>query len=129
MGEDKRNEGAYIVRIFAEQFVRPDSATYRLQIYADGISKVRPGTYRLTSPVYQENSTIPHGDNSWFAYYSDKAGAYYSDMDLPGEITFTRVDFEAGIISGTFSFVGKNPLSGDKVTVSDGRFDIKMDAK
>src|SRR5690606_10045871 len=94
VGEDKRNEGAYAVRIFAKQFVRPDSTTYRLQIYADGISKVRPGTYRLTSPVYRENSTIPHGDNSWFAYYSNKTGGYYSHTDLPGEITFTRVDFE-----------------------------------
>jgi len=44
---------------------------------------------------------------------------------LTGQLTITKLDFQNRIISGTFYFDAINS-NGDKVSVTDGRFDVKF---
>jgi len=44
---------------------------------------------------------------------------------LTGQLTITKLDLQNRIISGTFYFDAVNP-AGDKVSVTDGRFDVKF---
>ncbi len=46
------------------------------------------------------------------------------DTYCQGSITFTRVDYRAGIVSGRFAFVIHKP-GCDTLKVTDGRFDLK----
>ncbi|MDJ1467129.1 hypothetical protein [Xanthocytophaga flava] len=51
---------------------------------------------------------------------------YFSDEDATcvGSITLTRVDYQAGILSGTFSYTISLP-DCETIHVTDGRFDLK----
>lgn len=40
-----------------------------------------------------------------------------------GELTITKLDFEKHIVSGTFWFNVKHPVTGDTVKIRKGRFD------
>ncbi len=46
------------------------------------------------------------------------------DNDL-GELTITKFDQTNRIISGTFSFIGTNVSTGQQVSITEGRFDIR----
>jgi hypothetical protein len=53
-------------------------------------------------------------------YYSQDAGVY-----CKGQFIITRLDRQAGIVSGTFWFTLYKP-GCDSVRVTDGRFDRKL---
>ena len=53
-------------------------------------------------------------------FNSDDAGTYHK-----GNLTITRLDLQAGIISGTFDFVLAKP-GCDTVRVTQGRFDKRL---
>lgn len=50
---------------------------------------------------------------------------YTTTKNNTGEITFTRVDHQAKIYSGRFSFSGINP-AGNVNHITRGRFDVKL---
>lgn len=41
----------------------------------------------------------------------------------PGIMTITKLDFENGIVSGTFSFTLIHPFNGETIDITEGRFD------
>lgn len=78
------------------------------------------GTYSCSMPV------------QYTAYFFDETksrpcDSYYGTADLTckGQLTITRLDLQAGIISGTFNFTLYKP-GCDSVRVTNGRFDKKL---
>ena len=60
------------------------------------------------------------------ALYKINKGYYRLCKDLPSEYCLLKFDKENGIISGTFSFSVKHTKTGEIKTITDGRFDIKI---
>jgi hypothetical protein len=59
----------------------------------------------------------------WAGKYTDGAGnPYQTNVTDNGTVSFSKTDDENKIFSGTFSFVAVN-TAGEKVTITDGRFD------
>jgi hypothetical protein len=52
--------------------------------------------------------------------------SYYICKDQPSEICILYFDKEKKIVSGTFCFKAINPKNNHIITISEGRFDIKM---
>ena len=59
------------------------------------------------------------------AFYSDDTGLYRKMDNDSGSLHISKFDQTNRILSGTFSFVGTNASSGVKVTITDGRFDVR----
>lgn len=49
----------------------------------------------------------------------------YTNANYTGELTITYLNTQNHIISGTFWFDVKNPITGEVTQVRDGRFDVK----
>ncbi|MDQ2770013.1 MAG: DUF6252 family protein [Bacteroidota bacterium] len=75
----------------------------------------QPGTYSLG-----ETRTGSYGS------HDVSAGTYYTDAAHSGTVTLTRIDTVARIASGTFQFTALDFRSGKTVTVTDGRFDVRL---
>lgn len=66
------------------------------------------------------------------AYYaninenSEFYGEYETNEMYTGEVHFTRFDEQNGIMSGTFQFQAQEITSGDVITITDGRFDLRF---
>jgi len=75
----------------------------------------RPGTYSLG-----ETRT---GN---YAAHRISAGDYDTDATHTGTVTLTRIDTVAKIAAGTFQFKGLDFRSGKTVTVTEGRFDVRL---
>lgn len=76
---------------------------------------ITPGTYpidNLTAKVVVDVS-----------YPGDKTREYGLDV---GTITFSRWDLVNRVASGTFSMTLKDVASGEKVSITQGRFDVKL---
>ncbi len=85
-----------------------------ITIYSDSLRST--GVYPLTRDKHQE------------AFFQDRAsrcefsgGAYYRQ----GALTITRLDLQAGIISGTFAFTLYQP-GCDTIRITQGRFDKQL---
>ncbi len=52
-------------------------------------------------------------------------GASYVALDNDGFLKITKFDQSNRILSGTFSFIGTNTANGEKLNITDGRFDIR----
>jgi hypothetical protein len=57
------------------------------------------------------------------AFY-DK-GVSYVALDNDGILKITKFDQSNRILSGTFSFIGTNTTNGEKLNITEGRFDIR----
>jgi hypothetical protein len=57
--------------------------------------------------------------------YSYGEKGYSPILDKPAELKITKLDTENKIISGTFYFTATEDITGEVVTITDGRFDIK----
>ncbi len=58
------------------------------------------------------------------AFY-DKGEVFPAVNNNSGKLKITRFDQTNRIVSGTFFFTGTNAFTGEKVEVTDGRFDIR----
>ncbi len=77
----------------------------------------QPGTYPI-GRLDSTHATLIDVGNTCVYYSEDK------DTYCQGSITLSRVDYEAGILSGTFAFTIYKP-GCDTFKVTDGRFDLK----
>lgn len=59
------------------------------------------------------------------AFKSSTVNVEFSNTSstFTGEMTITKLDFENYIVSGTFWFNLKHPVTGDTVKIREGRFD------
>ncbi|RZJ19048.1 MAG: hypothetical protein EON51_17115 [Acinetobacter sp.] len=86
---------------------------FTLQYFSSSIGL---GTYPLNSSTCKAMAYILLPDNKEREY----------QLEDVGTITFSRWDIVNKIVSGTFSMTLKDALSGEKVTVTQGRFDVKF---
>ena len=76
------------------------------------------GVFRMKTRGRTGAAFIDHSTSC--RYYSQDANTY-----CRGQLTITRLDLQAGIVSGTFAFTLYKP-GCDSVRVTDGRFDRKL---
>lgn len=84
-------------------------------IYSDSL--VTPGNYLLNKPTHQE---VILRDFKSGCQFLGGGGNY-----CQGTLTITRLDLQAGVISGTFAFTLYKP-GCDTIKVTQGRFDKKL---
>ena len=93
------------------------SNDYRiLGFYSDSLQ--RPGVYSI-KPQGRNGASVVDRLKAC-EYHSIDAGTY-----CKGQFTITRLDLQAGVVSGTFDFTLAKP-GCDTVRVTQGRFDRKL---
>jgi len=85
-----------------------------------------PGTYQLN----QTTDIYPNSSGS-YAYYVKRRftplNEWITSSQFTGTVTITKWDLPNKIVSGTFEFSGQSiDNSADPITVTKGRFDIKL---
>lgn len=60
-----------------------------------------------------------------YAKFANSSGGYLKLNNNNGSLFITKHDQQNRILSGTFFFTGTNLSTGDKINVTDGRFDIR----
>ncbi|GAA3923500.1 DUF6252 family protein [Hymenobacter algoricola] len=77
----------------------------------------KPGKYFLNSTSSGSNG-----------YYKDATGQYFTNDVQIGEVDLTRIDTLQKIAAGTFRFsaAGISTTAGKTVTITDGRFDVRL---
>jgi hypothetical protein len=97
----------------------PDASNYFQSIALDVTSNLQVGNYSFRSP---QRTRAVFNDTKTNCYWSsrDSATTYRR-----GTLTITRLDRQAGIISGTFDFTLYKP-GCDSIRVTQGRFDKKL---
>jgi hypothetical protein len=78
--------------------------------------------------IIQSKSVTVEGEYAfWHGEYRDKNGKYLLIEDAQNKLLLTRYDRENLVVSGTFSFKARCEETGEVVTISEGRFDIKLE--
>lgn len=94
------------------------------QLYIKNISG--PGTYSLN----QNTDIWPNASGSYAYYVKRKINPlneWITSSQYPGSVTITKWDLANLIVSGTFEFKAASmDSSAAPVTVTDGRFDVKL---
>ena len=74
-----------------------------------------------------ENQTFPIGNSKggFRAFYAH-LGKYVKLNNDEGEVTIKKFDPVNRILSGTFFFTGTHESTGEKVEVTEGRFDVRF---
>src|SRR5690606_4916123 len=94
--------------------------------YHGPLDGLRAGTYTVTDPYYINEPIANDGE-----FYSDifrgDAHSYATDENTEGTITILKFDRKAKIISGTFEFPMFNKKTGERIEVTEGRFDLKIE--
>ena len=82
--------------------------------------------YVKKTGIYKLRADYPNrGIYSYNILVGNDPGMYTTDSINTGELTITRCDVINHIYSGTFYFTAKNPATGNIVSVTNGRFDLK----
>lgn len=100
--------------------------TFFLFIHANGIENDR---VQLTLPKAAKGvNVLNYTPNQPFGvYYDNKFRHFFSMNANPGKVVITKFDPINRIISGTFEFEGQEIVNKEKVSVTEGRFDIDLD--
>ena len=77
----------------------------------------QPGTYPLNDANANTNG---------YGMYQISAGPYFTTATHTGTVTLTRIDTVARIAAGTFQFTAFNQRNSQTVTVTEGRFDVRL---
>ena len=99
----------------------PNTGANGTSIVVNVYSITSAKSYSLDSPNLQGRASFYNRDNSSPCNEYFINGVSYRQ----GTLTLTRLDQQAGIISGTFSFTLAKP-GCDTIRVTDGRFDYKL---
>jgi hypothetical protein len=109
--------------ITAQNFASEPTET-EFQLYIKNITGV--GSYQLN----QSTDIYPNASSSYGYYVKRKINPLNEWITSPqytGTVTLTKFDLTNGIVSGTFEFAaGSMDSSASPVTVTDGRFDVKL---
>jgi hypothetical protein len=90
-----------------------------LGIFTNGIALEQDNTY----PLNLYGGETCYGEGSFF-YSISEFYSVYTDTVYAGELKITYFNMEQRIISGTFWYDLKHPITGDTVKIRDGRFDV-----
>ncbi|HYO20829.1 MAG TPA: DUF6252 family protein [Flavisolibacter sp.] len=110
------------VFINARNFSRTPTET-EMEIYLKNLRG--PGVY----PLNQLTGAYP-GHSASYAYFLRRKitveGEWITGPDATGQVQVTKIDWDARVISGTFSFTANATNGSGSLTVTDGRFDVKI---
>lgn len=110
------------VFINARNFSRTPTET-EMEIYLQHVS--RPGTYPLT-----QTTEVYPSQSSSYAYYVKRRvtveDEWITGAAATGEVQITKIDWAAKIIAGTFRFTGDARYGSAPISVTEGRFDVKI---
>lgn len=89
---------------------------------------IHMGTYNKEIVEGETYSLLEVIDGNAWGSGSFKSGSTNSissntNQEFTGELKITKFDFATYIVSGTFWFDLKNPISGETVKIREGRFD------
>jgi hypothetical protein len=110
------------VFINARNFSRSPVET-EMEIYLKHLSG--PGTYQLN----QATEIYPDHSASYAHYVKRKISVideWITTNTATGQVQVTKIDWTNRIISGTFNFTGAAKYGSAPITVSEGRFDVKI---
>jgi hypothetical protein len=99
--------------------------------YKDGqiaISKIEVQenqTYVLDKSSYTDGDYTGAGA-TFVSNLTETLGQFETNANFTGTIHFTRFDTENFIMSGTFEFQAQEIISGETITITDGRFDLNF---
>lgn len=110
------------VVINARNFSRTPIET-EMEIYLKGVTG--PGTYQLN----QTTNAYPNQSAS-YAYYVKRnlniEDEWITSTAATGEVVITRFDTASRILAGTFRFTANAKYGSAPLTVTEGRFDVKV---
>ena len=110
------------VFINARNFSRTPVET-EMEIYLKGVTA--PGTY----PLNQTTSAYPNQTAS-YAYFLKRnlnlEDEWITGSAATGEVVVTKIDLANRIIAGTFQFTANARYGSAPITVTEGRFDVKI---
>jgi hypothetical protein len=99
---------------------------YKSQNGASFILKVRD----LNNPIVANHTYYFKGEKDiscMYSTWSDNSSCHYEDVPVSGSITFSKINYESHVISGTFEFTAFSSDCNKSVTITEGRFDIRTD--
>lgn len=104
-----------------------DLLTYR---YPDKTNKIQSISLNILSNCQVGIYPITTSQRVRAVYQDTKNQCYWSNLDNSvtyrrGTLTITRLDLQAGVVSGTFAFTFYKP-GCDSIRVTNGRFDKKL---
>ena len=108
--------------INARNFSRSPVET-EMQIYLKNVSA--PGSYLLN-----QNTAVAPGHSASYAYYIKRnfsvTDEWITSTTATGQVQVTKMDWANKIISGSFSFTADAKYGSAPISVTEGRFDIKI---
>jgi len=130
-------EGIFACLVNGEVFVHEDGLINCFYQYVDGgyyfgITGKRNHTYDVSALALSTlNKEINEGETYQLSQRIDgnaiggglNSELVYTNAQYTGEMTITNLDFENHIVSGTFWFNLKHPVTGDTIKIRKGRFD------
>lgn len=96
-----------------------------------------PATNWLPNPpegvnIETDSLLVSQGQTYQFKNLKGSARAFYDNGNVyqklnadTGELKITKFDQTTRIVSGTFFFIGTNLTTGEKISITEGRFDIR----
>ena len=119
---EARFSGDQSIVITARNFSRTPIET-EMEIYLKGATA--PGTY----PLNQNTARYPSQSAS-YAYYVKRnvtiEDQWMTGNEGTGEVVITKLDVPGRIIAGTFQFTANAKYGSAPITVTEGRFDVKI---
>ena len=110
------------VFINARNFSRTPIET-EMEIYLKNVTA--PGTFELNT----DTSPFPNQSAS-YAYYVKRnvtlIDEWITNKVATGQVVVTKIDVPNRIISGTFQFTANAKYGSDPISVTEGRFDVKI---
>lgn len=108
--------------INARNFSRTPIET-EMEIYLKHVSG--SGTYQLN-----QNTEIYPGQSASYAYYVKRnvniTDEWITSSSATGQVQITKIDWENRIISGNFQFTANARYGSAPITVTEGRFDVRI---
>jgi hypothetical protein len=105
-------DGEYYFHITAHDVVE---GIDEITIFSDKVQIAEGEVYELSN--FEEFSI------SGMVFFKDSTLYTNSTSSTPGVLTITKLDTGNLIISGTFSFEVRHPITGNTIIISEGRFD------
>ena len=88
-----------------------------------GISLGTIGRTLSTGDIIQLGEDINTSGGAFFTFSINNSEYSTTNQDYLGELKITKMDFTSHIVSGTFWFDVKHPITGETVEIREGRFD------
>lgn len=120
-----RNDQGTAAKAIEVEFRQLNAGTFYLFIHTNADTKDRV-QLSLPKGVIGTNLLEDRYDQPFAIYYDNNFRLFMTKSPNSGKIVITRLDTVNGIVSGTFEFDGEFIVTKEKVTITEGRFDINM---